>query len=80
MSTPTETITGEGTWRITWQNHQVVMIQLFPDEHTCMTFGTHTQTGPCALCGDQIPTITTGNVEKDLCERCQNQVEGGLGH
>jgi hypothetical protein len=75
MSTATETMTGEGKWRVTWQNHQVAMIEIWRDENTLITFGQRDTHGPCALCGTDIPTITDENVECALCERCQSQVQ-----
>lgn len=72
-----ETQTGEGRWRITYDNGDPVMTEIWLEPHVRVVIGTQVHEAGCAVCGRQIATMTPDNAEFDMCTGCSAAIADG---
>lgn len=76
-TTQTETTSGVGAWKVTWENHRPIMVELWTDPANVMIFGMRIIAAPCALCGKLTECFTAANLEHELCDNCLAQAMNG---
>ena len=71
---------GSGPWRITYQDREPVMIEVWLGTGQKMAIGVRRFTAPCARCSTPIPCVTRENDEMDVCDDCYGRIvaEEGL--
>ena len=68
-----DTMTGEGPWRITFHEGHVMLVEIWTEERRIL-FGVPSYRGPCARCGVEMAIFTPGNDTMEVCDDCETLI------